>query len=46
MSVVGNRIILEKVEEELPTFRVGRRVGEREVEEALAKGLVKSLRGG
>jgi len=46
VSVVGNRIVLEKVEDELPTFRSGRKVGEREIEETLAKGLARSLRGG
>jgi len=46
VKVVGDRIVLEKVEDELPTFRAGRKVGEREIEEALAKGLARSLRGG
>ena len=46
VSVMGNRIVLEKVEDELPTFRSERKVGEREIEEALAKGLARSLRGG
>ena len=46
VSVVGNRIVLEKIEDELPTFRSKRKVGEREIEEALAKGLARSLRGG
>ncbi len=46
VSVVGNRIILEKVRDELPTFRVGKKIGEREIEEALARGFAKSLRGG
>jgi len=46
VSVVGDRIILRKVEDELPTFRAGRRVGEREIEEALVRGLAKGLGGG
>ena len=46
VRVVGRRIVMERVEGELPTFRVGRRVGEREVEEALLRGLESSLRGG
>ncbi len=45
VSVVGNKIVLEKVEDELPTFRAERRVGEKEIEEALARGLARSLRG-
>ena len=45
VSVMGNRIVLEKIEDELPTFRSKRKVGEREIEEALAKGLARSLRG-
>lgn len=46
VRAVGRRIVMEKVEGELPTFRVGRRVGEREVEEALLRGLESSLWGG
>ncbi len=45
VSIMGNKIVLEKVEDELPTFRAGREVGEKEIEEALAKGLARSLRG-
>jgi len=45
VSVVGNKIVLEKVENQLPSFKLGRRIGEKEIEEALLKGLKKSLCG-
>jgi len=45
VSIVGNKIVLEKIEEELPTFKVGRKIGEKDLEEALVKGLKKSICG-
>ena len=45
VRVVDDKIVLEKLREELPTFRLGRRVGEREIREALLRGLRRSLLG-
>jgi len=45
VSIVGNKIVLEKIEEELPTFKVRRKIGEKDLEEALVKGLKKSICG-
>jgi len=45
VSVVDNKIVLEKVEDQLPSFELRRKIGEREIEEALLRGLKKSLCG-
>ncbi len=45
VNVVGNKIILEKVGDRLPSFKIGRKIGEREIREALLKGMRRSLIG-
>jgi len=45
ISVIDNKIVLEKIEDQLPSFELGKRIGEKEIEEALLKGLKKSLCG-
>ena len=37
--------MMEKVKKELPAYKVGRRIGEQEIEEALLRGLRKALIG-
>lgn len=46
INVVDNKIILEKVKDDLPTFKVGKRIEEKDIEEALLKGLKRSIVGG
>jgi len=45
VRVEENRIIMEKAEEELPAYEIGRKIGEREIEEALLRGLKRALIG-
>lgn len=44
--VEGGRIVMEKVESRLPTFRLGRRLDVEDIEGAILKGFFKSLSGG
>ena len=37
--------MMEKVKKKLPAYKIGRRIGEQEIEEALLKGLRKALIG-
>ena len=46
INVVDNKIILEKVKDDLPTFKAGERIEEKDIEEALLKGLKRSIVGG
>ena len=45
VKVVDNKILIEKAEDELPSFDIGREIREEEIEEALFKGLRKFLYG-
>jgi len=45
VSIVENKIILEKVEDRLLSFKIRRKIGEREIMEALLKGIRRSLVG-
>lgn len=46
VKVEGDRIVMEKVREELPVYETGKKIGKREIEEALLRGLKKALTGG
>lgn len=43
ITVVGGKAVIEKVEEDLPTFELGRPIEEKEIEEALHRGLLRQL---
>ena len=45
VRVEEDRIVMVKVKKELPAYKVGRRIGEQEIEEALLRGLRKALIG-
>ena len=45
VRVEEDRIVMEKVKKELPAYKVGRRIGEQEIEEALLRGLRRALIG-
>lgn len=46
VKVEGDKIVMEKVREELPVYETGKKIGKREIEEALLRGLKKALTGG
>jgi len=46
VKIEGNKIVMEKVEEELPAYEIDRKIGEQEIEDALLRGLKKALIGG
>lgn len=43
VAVSGGRIVIEKLEDDLPAFKLGKRIGDEEVEQALRRGLLRQL---
>ncbi len=43
ITLAGERAIIERVEEDLPSFELGRPVGEEDIAEAIRRGLLRQL---